>query len=1173
MEEIGSIGLRAILDNTLFSGPMAQLVQDELLAMRTTEDMENTFDRLGVGLGSPTAGLNGVASSSEKAAASMSAADAEISRLSQSADATGGAVSRLTQAIADADRQFLIDINNLNQMGQSIDSLGARFSQFGTKMVRQTLGVSNFKDAIFNLGGEAAKIGNIQASFERMGGSLDEMLAATNGMVPAQSLMTNYNRAAMLVSRTFAQQLPEAMGYLQQVAMATGDSMDYLLRSIVIGVGRLSPLILDNLGITLKLSDAYKIYAAQTGLVADKLTKTQQQAAAMNYVLEQFRRNFGEASTATDNAALMAAKYRVRLEELKLEIGKGLIPLMQELYPAMTTLSVASVKILGGEGFKNAIKSAAELLGNVLSLLTRLNAAAPNLLSIVVSLSLMSKPISHLISLVPKLASILVSTFGLLSAQAMVASGGILAIGAAITAVTLVIINESEKIREQQQLNSDKAAESAKDYEDYVDRVVIAEARRRAALAAGRHGLLSEGASAEEIEADAQLIAEEQRDAIVSRLRKKDLLETEDSFAKRTGIVNGYVRSSEAIVASQANLRKGIYDTTAALNEQSLVLGSLSESSVSGFESLRRTYSDFAKEVRMLAESSGQFAAPTIEPGAATRNEMIAAMDIWQAGYASYYQSMADAKSQHIRDMEQMDLDDAQKRAEAQWNNQNTLIQSELDFQARLGAAKAMGNEKAANELITQHEIDLENLGISNSNQELELERSLLQQRIIRQRAYVQQLKDAQTAFDIEFANKVMADKSFLALDSAGQQAILGMFSKGQQERVRLAKVAAEQQAAIDYWLSQGQVHTAARLGQLYAELAAKEVGAAQKALTDLETQYQNTLNNIQASFRAAAFDPQSYKVPEKAASAAASSAESATAKLAKVAADIAKGISDAETAIFKLATFTIPQGTKEGLKQLREYLLMAVRELYKVYETFSKEKGKSGLAKLAENMGYINTAISIIKPTLDSIKALTEYESALDLPDRMYMFTNDMYNVLDMMGNFALSINKDWLKKVGKQIEPLAQIFSVVSPIVDAMKAVSEYQTGNMAEVLDVFEIDMMLLLARLGSIGQRMTREGVANAQLFRMGAEQAVAAVSAGLSLIQGSVGQMIDVDMGGTARYAPISISTDTSRAIAQGYATNSGRSVQITFGDIYVNDETDWNRLENMVRQVVIDEVR
>ena len=124
--------------------------------------------------------------------------------------------------------------------------------------------------------------------------------------------MMSFNQAVGLVSEDFGQKLPVAMQYLSKVAAATGQDMGFMMDSLVRGVGRLSPMILDNLNIQLDLTEAYQEFADANGLVVSEMNKTQQQAAVMEKTLTLLEEKTADMPEVTGTAA---ATMAVALED------------------------------------------------------------------------------------------------------------------------------------------------------------------------------------------------------------------------------------------------------------------------------------------------------------------------------------------------------------------------------------------------------------------------------------------------------------------------------------------------------------------------------------------------------------------------------------------------------------------------------------------------------------------------------------------------------------------------------------------------------------------------------------------------------------------------------------------------------------------------------------------
>jgi len=214
---------------------------------------------------------------------------------------------------------------------------------------------------------EAAPVQGLKSAFDGLtasfvGGS-DAMLkglqAASGGMIANRDLMQSFNKGASLVSIDFAQKLPEAMQYLGKVSAATGQDVGYLMDSMVTGVGRLSPMILDNLGIQVSATEASEAYAEAHGLIASELTKEQQQMAMYDMVLEKLAKTTADMPDVTGSAAQGMASFGTMIQNLKDDIGLAFLPVLQIV---MGELSKLASKI--GPKVTEWAKIAGEWLGD-----------------------------------------------------------------------------------------------------------------------------------------------------------------------------------------------------------------------------------------------------------------------------------------------------------------------------------------------------------------------------------------------------------------------------------------------------------------------------------------------------------------------------------------------------------------------------------------------------------------------------------------------------------------------------------------------------------------------------------------------------------------------------------------------------------------------------------------
>lgn len=189
------------------------------------------------------------------------------------------------------------------------------------------------------LAADAAPVAGLKGAFEGLAESsgqsgdalMDALKRGSAGMVAQRDLMETYNTAAGLVSKQFANQLPDAMGMLSKVAASTGQDMGFMIDSLVKGVGRLSGPILDNLNVQVQLSEATERAAQMYGVEASALTKAQQQAGMMSVVMEKLAANTEAMPEVAGSAAAGLAGLEASMQDVKDRAGMTLLPMLGSL--------------------------------------------------------------------------------------------------------------------------------------------------------------------------------------------------------------------------------------------------------------------------------------------------------------------------------------------------------------------------------------------------------------------------------------------------------------------------------------------------------------------------------------------------------------------------------------------------------------------------------------------------------------------------------------------------------------------------------------------------------------------------------------------------------------------------------------------------------------------------
>ncbi len=150
-------------------------------------------------------------------------------------------VAKLTLDNKKFDRGLTESKNKTSQFGVAIIKIGGAIGiAFAAKKIL------SFSDEMASL---AVKVNGVTKAFEQLKGiTLDELRRSTGGMVDDLQLMQKAVQAKNLGLPV--QQLGTFFKFAALRAAETGENVDFLVNSIVTGIGRKSVMIMDNLGIS-----------------------------------------------------------------------------------------------------------------------------------------------------------------------------------------------------------------------------------------------------------------------------------------------------------------------------------------------------------------------------------------------------------------------------------------------------------------------------------------------------------------------------------------------------------------------------------------------------------------------------------------------------------------------------------------------------------------------------------------------------------------------------------------------------------------------------------------------------------------------------------------------------------------------------------------------------------
>lgn len=268
-----------------------------------------------------------------------------LTKEQQSSDfgkALAQSLSQLNVRIREAKQEFYGMGDAMNKAGGGLfsgmgDKMSGALQVFAGNMMTKAAGaVANLGSEMVGMvkqGAELARQGEgIRIAFERLGRGdiLDGLRQATHGTVTDLELM----KAAVKFNdfKLPVEELGTMLAFAQQKAKDTGQSVDYMVDSIVTGLGRKSLMILDNLGLS----------ATE---VKDKMKETGDMTKAVGEIIrEQMAKAGGYVETAADRAAQANVSLQNKMEEL----GRKFAPIEEASSRLWTSMKTDILDVIDG---------------------------------------------------------------------------------------------------------------------------------------------------------------------------------------------------------------------------------------------------------------------------------------------------------------------------------------------------------------------------------------------------------------------------------------------------------------------------------------------------------------------------------------------------------------------------------------------------------------------------------------------------------------------------------------------------------------------------------------------------------------------------------------------------------------------------------------------------------
>lgn len=204
---------------------------------------------------------------------------------------------------------------------------GELFMRFAEYIGQATAKVKDFVVEGINM---AEASDGITHAFQNLNqpGLLDQLRKATKGTVNDIELMKAAVKAKDF--RIPLEDLGKYLSFAQLKAQQTGQSLDYMVDSIVTGLGRQSPQILDNFGLS----------------ATEIKEETKKTGDFMKGVAKIVETNLAQAGETYISAADRAAQRTVELENAQRSLGEVLLPIKEEFSDVYGQIQVGAIKAI-----------------------------------------------------------------------------------------------------------------------------------------------------------------------------------------------------------------------------------------------------------------------------------------------------------------------------------------------------------------------------------------------------------------------------------------------------------------------------------------------------------------------------------------------------------------------------------------------------------------------------------------------------------------------------------------------------------------------------------------------------------------------------------------------------------------------------------------------------------
>lgn len=240
-----------------------------------------------------------------------------------------------------------IRISALDEASKTLQRVGSNISQWAKDNEKTFTNMRNIGGVAFGalsawilkFADDGAKLVEVRDAFGRLTKwiwedsvkILEALKKSSKGAIDDKNIMLSANKAMSLWVAKNTEEFTTLMDIARTKAKNMGLTTQQAFDDIVTGLGRWSPMILDNLGITIKLWEAQEKYAKILWKTVEQMSDQEKKQALINAVVSEGKKEMQEMWEIEMTLAEKKQYLNAQFTNMKNTLGEALLPLFSKL--------------------------------------------------------------------------------------------------------------------------------------------------------------------------------------------------------------------------------------------------------------------------------------------------------------------------------------------------------------------------------------------------------------------------------------------------------------------------------------------------------------------------------------------------------------------------------------------------------------------------------------------------------------------------------------------------------------------------------------------------------------------------------------------------------------------------------------------------------------------------